>query len=314
MYKGELISVAVALSWTVCALFCEVATKRLGALPTNMMRMILSLLMLSCVMWWFTGVPYPIGADATTWFWLSLSGLVGYVLGDFCLLNAYALIGSRHTQLFTTLAPLAAALFSWMLIGQKMSALAIVGMFVTLAGIATAIYRSDKSEDEPQRITLRGLLLGIGAGLGQGVGLVLSAKGLLHYGDLMASSGIVFRHGATPALLLPFAATAIRAVTGLLGFGIWTGVKGEYPQLLHGIRSWKTMCFVLAATITGPFVGVSLSLMATQYTSVGIAQTIMATIPVLIIFPTWLLFHQKVTWNEVVGAVISVVGVSLFFI
>lgn len=314
MYQGELISLIVALSWTVCALFCEVATKRLGALPTNMMRMILSLLMLSGVMWWFTGVPYPAGADATTWIWLSLSGLVGYVLGDFCLLNAYALIGSRHTQLFTTLAPLAAALFSWVLMGQRMTLLAVVGMCVTLLGIATAICRPNKEKSASQPITLRGLLLGIGAGMGQGVGLVLSAKGLQHYGDLMASSDIVFRHGATPALLLPFAATAIRAVTGLLGFGLWTGAKHEYPQLFRGIRSWKTMFFVLAATITGPFVGVSLSLMATQYTSVGIAQTIMATIPVLIILPTWLIFHQKVTWNEVVGAVVSVIGVSLFFV
>lgn len=314
MYKGEIISVTVALSWTVCALFCEVATKRLGALPTNMMRMILSLLMLGCVMWWFTGVPYPAGADATTWLWLSLSGLVGYVLGDFCLLNAYALIGSRHTQLLTTLAPPAAALFSWVLMGQKMSWLCVVGMAVTLVGIITAIGRPDKAKDEPMQFSTRGILLGIGAGLGQGVGLVLSAKGLLHYGDTLEASGIVFRHGATAALLLPFAATSIRAVTGLIGFGIWTAVKGELPQLARGIRSWKTMCFVLAATITGPFVGVSLSLMATLYTSVGVAQTIMATIPVLIILPTWLLFHQKVTWNEVVGAVVSVVGVSLFFV
>lgn len=314
MYTGEIISVTVAISWTVCALFCEVATKRLGALPTNMMRMILSLIMLGGVMWWFTGVPYPSGADASTWLWLSLSGLVGYVLGDFCLLNAYALIGSRHTQLLTTLAPPAAALFSWMLMGQKMSALAIVGMFVTLVGIATAIGRPDKAKDEPMQFSLRGLLLGIGAGLGQGVGLVLSAKGLMHYTASMEASGVTCLHGISMAMLLPFAATFIRAVTGLIGFSIWTAAKHEFPKLLHGIRSWKTMLFVLAATITGPFVGVSLSLMATQYTSVGIAQTIMATIPVLIIFPTWLVFHQKVSWNEVIGAVISVVGVSLFFI
>lgn len=70
----------------------------------------------------------------------------------------------------------------------------------------------------------------------------------------------------------------------------------------------------MGAAIFGPFIGVSLSLMATLYTHAGVAQTIMSLTPVLIILPSWMLFHQKVTLWEVVGAFICIFGVALFFL
>lgn len=314
MYTGELISIAVATSWTACAMFAEVASKRMGSLPFNVLRMSMSLLMLMGVIFIFTGSPYPVGADSTTWLWLSLSGLVGYVLGDFCLFNSYILIGSRYGQLLMTLAPPAAAIFGWMLLGQHMSWIAILGMCVTILGIATAIYRPKSKTEKKDRLPLKGILFGIGAGFGQGIGLVLSAKGLIHYEETVQSMGIEFLHGASASMILPFASTAIRAITGLVGFTIWTTLNGELDKLKTGIMDKRTMLCALGATITGPFIGVSLSLMATLYTSIGIAQTIMAMTPVLIILPTYLFFHQKVLLREVIGAIISVCGVALFFV
>ena len=74
------------------------------------------------------------------------------------------------------------------------------------------------------------------------------------------------------------------------------------------------MLFTSLATVTGPFIGVSLSLMATLYTSTGVAQTLMSITPILIIWPSMIFFKQKITALEIVGAVISVVGVTMFFI
>lgn len=54
--------------------------------------------------------------------------------------------------------------------------------------------------------------------------------------------------------------------------------------------------------------------MAVQYTEAGIASTLMALTPIFIIAPAYWLFHQRASWKEVIGAVISVIGVSLFFL
>ena len=103
MYTGELISLGVACSWTITALTAEVASKRIGSLPLNVTRMAISLLLLALILFITTGAPYPLYTDGKTWLWLCLSGVVGYVFGDFCLFNSYIHIGSRFGQLFMTL-------------------------------------------------------------------------------------------------------------------------------------------------------------------------------------------------------------------
>ena len=161
------------------------------------------------------------------------------------------------------------------------------------------------------------------AGICQGCGLVLSKVGLLHYESSLAACGFSPSSVLDDALLplplsisIPFAATMIRAIMGLAGFMLMQMLlsKDSIGELRRATKDRKAMLCALGSTMFGPFIGVSLSLMATLFTSAGIAQTIFALTPILIIAPAALLFHQRVTMREVIGAVISVIGVSLFFI
>jgi drug/metabolite transporter (DMT)-like permease len=161
------------------------------------------------------------------------------------------------------------------------------------------------------------------AGICQGFGLVLSKMGLQHYDMALTALNIsqdaVFEGALLPlpvSICVPFAATTIRAYIGLAGFflSLMLFSKDGLAKLRSAIRDRKAMGCVFASTIFGPFIGVSASLFATMYTSAGIAQTIFALTPILIIAPAAILFHQKVTVREVIGAVISVVGVCLFFV
>jgi drug/metabolite transporter (DMT)-like permease len=269
---------------------------------------LLSLLMLGATLWWFTGSPFPLYADGKAWFWLSLSGFVGYLLGDYCLFNSYIWIGSRFGQLFMTLAPPTAALAGWIMLGETLSWNALLGMMVTLTGIGISVLNKGTTNKLSLKLPLKGVLFGIGAGVGQGIGLVLSKVGMTCYEfSIPASEEVV-------ADLMPFASTFIRAVTGAVGFLCVMGFQKQFHTLVTSARDRKGMNAALWATITGPFIGVSLSLMAVQYTEAGIASTLMALTPVFIIWPAHLLFNQKVTFKEVIGACISVIGVSLFFI
>ena len=327
-YLGQTIALAVAVSWTVCALLSETVSRRLGAHVVNVLRMVLSLLFIGALLWVCTGSPLPPRADATTWGWLLASGAVGYVFGDYCLFNAYLLIGSRFGQLFMTLAPAVSALAGWLLLGERLSPQALAGMAVTTTGIAVSILgRGAPDADETGRgsrrrvrlnLPTRGVLLGIGAGVGQGLGLTLSAVGLHHYAADWA-------HGAAAAAtapaaaehlrwLLPFAATQMRAVAGLPGFLLILFLAGKGGALRRACTDGRGWLLMAATVVFGPFVGVSLSLMATQYTSTGVAMTIMSLSPVLILWPAHVLFGQRVTRREVVGALISVAGVALFFV
>ena len=307
-FLGEIISLTVAVSWTVTALFAEIGSKRLGSLQMNVVRMVLSLLMLGATLWCFTGSPYPLYADGKAWFWLSMSGFVGYLLGDYCLFNSYIWIGSRFGQLFITLAPPTAAVAGWMMLGETLSWNALLGMLITLIGIGISVLNKGTSHKFSLKLPLKGVLFGIGAGIGQGIGLVLSKVGMNYY-ELSIPAG---EEMITD--LLPFASTFIRAVTGTVGFLCVMGFQKQFHTLSVSVRDRKGMNAAFWATVTGPFIGVSLSLMAVQYTEAGIASTLMALTPVFIIWPAHFFFGQQVTFKEIVGACISVMGVSLFFI
>lgn len=308
LYLGEVISLGVAVSWTITALFAEIASKRLGALQLNVIRMFLSLLMLGSTLWWFTGSFLPLHADVSTWFWLSLSGFVGYLLGDYCLFNSYILIGSRFGQLFMTLAPPTAAVAAWMILGETLSVQALLGMAVTLTGISISVLNKGTSHKFSLKLPLKGVLFGIGAGIGQGVGLVLSKVGMNHY-----ESSIPMDEGAVMDML-PFASTFMRAVTGAIGFLLVMMIQKKLHTLFQAVSDGKGMGAAVGATITGPFIGVAFSLMAVQYTEAGIASTLMALTPILILWPSHFFFGQQVTFKEIIGACISVFGASLFFI
>lgn len=308
-YIGEIISLGVACSWTVAALSSEVGSRRLGVFVMNVWRMLLALLFSVCLMWLTMGEPFPLYAGAEAWSWLLLSGVVGYFFGDWCLFNSYLTIGSRYGQLFMTLAPMFAALSAWVSIGQTLSAGSLIAMSVTIVGISISVLGRGNHHKFSIQLPAKGVLYGIGAGMGQGVGLVLSKIGLDYY-----TADVPVAVLPQVENYLPFGANLIRCLAGLLCFTIWLLVRGEGSKMRTSIHNHKGILAMLTAVISGPFVGVGFSLMAVQYTAAGIASTIMATTPILILLPSYYLFHQKITWKGFIGACISVVGVSLFFL
>ncbi|MBR3021222.1 MAG: DMT family transporter [Bacteroidaceae bacterium] len=303
-FVGELISIGVAFSWTATALLSEFGSKRLGNLTLNVLRMAMALLFSLVLFGVVTGNPLPAGASTEACGWMLLSGLVGYVIGDFCLFQCYIIIGSRYGQLFMTLAPLAAALMAWITLGQQMKAISIVAMLVTLAGISISVLGRGEHHKVSLRLPLNGVLFAMGAAICQGVGLVLSKIGMNHF---EAVEGV-------PEWLVPFSANFYRCIAGLVGFSLLHYFRDGIRPLRDALHDRKGLSAATATTIFGPFMGVGFSLMAVQYTAAGIASTLMALTPIIIILPSRWFFHQKITWRAVVGAIISVLGVSLFFL
>ena len=308
-YIGELISLVVSVLWTISALASEVGSKHLGVYVLNVWRLGLSLLFAGLLLWATMGAPAPVYAGGEAWIWLLLSGVVGYFFGDYCLFSSYLVIGSRFGMLFMTLAPMFTAFFAWLMLGQQLSWKALLAMVVTLSGIAITVFHRGGGHKVSLSLPLKGVLFGLGAALGQGAGLVMSMIGLNHYRADVPSDML-----PQMETWLPFAANMIRCLAGTLCFTVCLLWRGEMHLMAESRHDHKGLLAMLCAVFVGPFFGVSLSLMAVQYTAAGIASTLMALTPIMILLPSKWLFHQPITWKAVAGAVISCVGVSLFFL
>ena len=307
---GEIISLGVAVSWTVTAWFADKASRRVGAMVTNVLRLALATLLLGILLWITLGHPYPVYADSNTWLWLGLSALVGYVFGDYCLFNCYLYIGPRFGQLMMTLAPPMAAIAGWLMLGETLSWKSILAMGVTLCGIGISILSRDSgSKYFKLDLPLKGIILGVGAGVGQGVGLVLSKIGMQYYADALPADA-----PSSMETLLPFASTMVRAIIGGLGFFLILCLQKNFGKLKSAVKDPVAMKYASIITLFGPAVGVSLSLMAVRYANAGIASTLMALTPVFILAPEVLINKKRIRFKEMVGLAVSITGVALFFL
>jgi len=110
--------------------------------------------------------------------WFLLSGVIGMGLGDIAVFAALPLLGSRLTVLLTQcLAAPIAALGEWLWLGHRLTPAQMLWGVVIIAGVAFAIMPSRSS---PPRVTVRpiGFLFGFLAACGQGLGALVSRRGL----------------------------------------------------------------------------------------------------------------------------------------
>uniref|UniRef100_UPI00260EF418 DMT family transporter n=1 Tax=uncultured Proteiniphilum sp. TaxID=497637 RepID=UPI00260EF418 len=203
---------------------------------------------------------------------------------------SYTVIGSRTSQLVMSLAPMITAVIGWFFLHEVLSVKSILGIVVSVSGIMIAVAGKGLKLNVP----LHGFLYALGGAAGQAMGLILSKKGMGGYDAV--------------------AATQIRAIFGLLSFILLITFLNRWRRVFRAVKDGSSMKSITVGAIFGPFIGVTLSLYAVQHTETGIASTLMALVPIFIIVPTALMFREKITVRQVIGAVISIAGASIFFL
>lgn len=294
-HLGELAALTTAVCWTFTAIAFESAGKRVGSLSVNIIRLVIAFLLLTVFTFFTRGIGLPIDAPSRTWFWLLTSGLIGFVIGDMFLFQAYVEIGSRISLLIMSAVPPITAITGYFLMGEEIKPLGIMGMLITIAGIALVILSRNSSD---KRVKLahpaKGLLFAFIGALGQAFGLIFSKLGMGDYN--------------------PFAATQIRIIAAIIGFCIVITVGRRWGDIAAALKDKSAIRNISIGAFFGPFLGVSFSLLAVQHTATGIVSTITAISPILIIPASIMIFKEKVLRKEILGAVISIMGVVLLFV
>ena len=299
---GQLAALGAAGLWACTALAIEGAARRIGSLTVNLIRLVFAFGFLCVAGWLFRGQPLPVDATRHAWIWLAVSGLVGFTFGDLCLYRAFVVLGSRLSTLLMSLVPPLTALIGWLALGETLTPRDLLGMTLTVGGIAWAVLERTKpaalaplKEGVPSRhVTPAGLALGFGGALGQAGGLILSKIGMGSY-DAMA-------------------ATQIRVLAGLGGYTLLFFALGWWPNVRRDVSDRKALGLTALGAFFGPFVAVTLSLIAIRATVAGVAASIMALTPVLIIPLVVLLRGERVGVGGLAGAVVAVSGVALLFL
>ena len=291
---GQIAAFVTAICWTITPIAFEAAGKRVGSLSVNFIRLIIAFLLIGLFTLFTRGLFLPLDASGSMWLWLSVSGVIGFVLGDLFLFEAFVLIGSRISLLIMAVVPPITALIGFFILGERLTFLDLLGMFITMGGIFLVILvRDTKGKKVKLSHPIKGISYAFIGAIGQSAGMVFSKLGM---GDYNA-----------------FAATQIRIISATVAFAIIITLRKNWSNLVLALKDIKALKYISIGSLFGPFLGVSLSLLSVQYISTGVASTISSISRILIIPISIIVFREKVTAKEILGAAITIGGVALLF-
>lgn len=294
-HLGEIAALSTAICWTIMGVFFESAGKRVGSLSVNFIRLVFGFSFLSIFTYFSRGYLLPVDATVQNWTWLSISGLIGFFLGDLFLFQAYIEIGTRISMLILATSPPMTALLGYIFMDERISHLGLLGMLITILGVGLVILGKDEEGEKIQFThSIKGMTYAFLGAVGQSVGTIFSKIGMGDYN--------------------PFAATQIRIIAGFIGFIVLFFYLGRWSDLKEAIKDKKAMILIALGAVFGPFLGVSLQLISLQHTTAGISATIVSIMPITIIPFSILIYKEKLKPKEIIGAVISVIGVGILFL
>jgi drug/metabolite transporter (DMT)-like permease len=292
-YWGEIAAVATAVCWTGSAVAFEKAGKSMGALSLNVIRIVIAIVLLGVITLFTRGSFFPTDATAYQWFWLGLSGLVSFFIGNSFMYHSYTIIGARMGQLIMNFTPVITAFLGIYLLREDLSPIRITGILTVVAGVFMAVVGRQGYKFR-LNLPFKGFLFAFIGAVGQAFGFLFTKKGIGDYD--------------------PVAATQIRAIAGFVGLLVLLSIMKHWRKVFVAVQNKADMKVVMLGSIVGPVIGVSLSVFAIQNTNTGVAATLIGLVPIFIIVPSAIFFKEKITFMQVLGAFISVGGSVLFFV
>ncbi|MEE8404085.1 MAG: DMT family transporter [candidate division Zixibacteria bacterium] len=306
-YLGELAALGTAFFWAFTAIFFSKASERAGAFNVNKVRLLMAVVIYAIVLLILNGSLFHQDLNTSQLFWLGLSGFIGLVLGDLCIFKALVIIGPRLTTLIFSTTPIMTTIIAWVFLGENLGILDLLGITVTVAGVSWIVLEGQPDIRERMQISKKhadsgsyqkGVILALGASLGQAIGLVLAKEGMTNAGSEID----------------PMLASFVRMLIACAIIWIVSAFRGKLNEVAAIFTNKETFKFTLGGSICGPFLGVWLSLLALNYISTGVAATLNATVPIIVIPIMYILYREKSSVRALAGALIAVLGVALLFI
>ena len=292
-YIGEIAALATAFCWSITSYAFTNASRRVGALQVNIDRMVLASIMLISVVGVF-GISLSLTFNQISN--LVISGILGLVLGDSFLFKSFQLIGARLGIIIMAAVPVLSTILAFFFLNEIISLLGMFGMLLTIAGILIVVLERKNPEQEKVSISKIGIFYGFLGALGQASGLIF-AKFAFQGGELNGFAASFIRLFSASIIILPLAST----------FRRYKNPFSIYPK-----DSYSTKV-ILIGTLFGPVLGITGSLIAIEYAKVGIASTLMATMPIIMLPISKFYFKEKLNWKAIVGAFVAVSGTAVIF-
>jgi drug/metabolite transporter (DMT)-like permease len=293
-FIGELSALVTAFCWSAGSFAFTTAANRLGSLQLNINRLILAAIFLIITI---AVLGLSINLTEKQVIYLSISGVIGFVFGDTFLFKAFQHIGARVSMLLMSLSPIMSGLLAFFFLNEVISVWGIIGIVITIGGVTLVVIERSEAPAAKHKSDTAGIIYGLLGSLGQAGGLIF-AKAAFNEGNINGFVATFFRIIASVIVLFPIVLLTRR----------YNNPFKVFSNDLKALRS------TIWGTVLGPYLGVTFSLVAVEYTKVGIAATLMSTMPIIMLPIAKYVYKEKLNWQAVSGAILAVAGVAILFL
>lgn len=292
---GHAAALATTALWSFTYILFTVAVRRIGARALNRLRLVIALLLLVLTHLVRYGTVIPVDATGSRWLWLGLSGVIGFAVSDALLFRSLFHLGAHRTSLLMTAVPVFSALLAWITLGETLSPAQLGAAVLTLTGIVLVLWQRRSAEEGPHpRTVWIGIAFAVGAAAAQSARYILSKKGM---------------EGGFPVL----STNLLQILCATVAAWGWGVLSGRLRESVTALRQPGSVAPTVAGAALGPFLGVTLSLVALRAAPVGIASTLLALPPVLLLFLERIVWGVPIRARAALGTAIAVAGVAAIF-
>jgi drug/metabolite transporter (DMT)-like permease len=305
-WLGGLAGLATAVLWACSGIAWGMASKKVHSLSVAAIRILLAAIMVLPIHWAVFGRPWPTNLDWEPLLILMGSGLMGMAAGDVFYFRGIALLGPRLAMLLSALCPIGTTAIAWIAAGEALSARAIAGIVMNVAGVAWVV-----SEPQGQRSWVvkrehvrTGVIIVLVSVVFASISNVLSRAG-------MSPAARYFTQGTPLSQTSPLQAALIRIMIGTAATWAFLPLVGKLRPTIAAISNRKTMLVILAGTVVGPLLGVWTSMVAFQNVSSGVASALINTSPIFMVPLSTMFYGERHTLRSLVGTLLAIAGVFL---
>lgn len=317
-YLGYILAGAALLLFTASILLTKLASHRLdlglGFLVATTANVVFSALAFA--------VQMGLRGDALLWnaqaFWLfAAAGAFATYLGRFFFYESVVRFGPAKASIFQISSPLFTALMAWLLLGERLSVLAALGMLMTIAGLMLVSYKPGffsrrnavvvmPPDGGPAPAALKSSVMQ------RAMGRVMQSVFLLGVGSSMAYAiGNVLRGSAVRGWNEPVLGALVGALSGLALHLLFSTGKREIMQRLRTADRGGLALFALigVSTISAQICVIG----AMRYIPLSVATLVTLCTPILVFPLSHLLFknQDKITAVTLAGSGLTLLGIAI---
>ena len=285
---GEIAALAAAFVWALSSTIWQRVGQQIPAVVLNLLKGAIALFMLLATILILGKSLPPVNPNILAI--LLISGALGIGIGDTAFFIVLKYLGARRTLLLETLSPPLTALFGFIFLQEKLSAIACIGILLTICGVAWVIAERTAETALPSKH------------LWQGLGISL-------LGQTAHAAGAVLSRAAFNQIDIdPLWTAALRLSGGMAVMLCFLNRRNldSFQQL----KVPKILGAIILAAFLGTYLGISLQQTSLKYAPAAIAQALSSTSP-LFVLPLAVLAGEKVSWRAVVGVVCAIGGIAL---